>query len=275
MKRLALLFAAARALGYTVVVPDAQALTHSDVAITFASGKLEGRVRADAFGTTPLPPGDTLLYDGPAGTTTINRPADSFWDFIGVGAGESLYYWPQSQLAQRLYLGFASDGGLVPAGTFASYFEGDPRVGGTARWIKIALTDVQFTPAAGEMRPGHFSLWQTGGSSGTTVWMSSLAGGVDASDATWLIEGGHGHFNWGFAARGYYRLTFQFSGTLAANGLSVSSAPITYHFGVEHQPLALVPEPAAPVLLALGALFCGLRRPTSTSRTETKPTHHT
>lgn len=275
MRWIALLFIAARGLAYTVVVPDGQTQTHTDLAIAYVAGKIEGRVKADAHLPALLQPGDTLLYDGPAGTTTVNRPADPFWDFIGVDAGESLYYWPQNQVAQRLYLGFASDGGLVPTGTFASYFETDPRVGGSARWIKITLLDVQFTPAAGETEPGYFSLWQTGGVGGTTVWMSSYENGVDASDATWLIEGGHAHFNWGFTAQGYYRITFQFSGILAGTNQPVSSTPITYHFGVEHQPLALVPEACTAWLLVAGGLVCGLRRPLSTSRTKPKPKPNT
>lgn len=279
MKRLALFFIAARALGYTVVVPDsaAQNLTHSDIGIAYVGGKLEGRVRADSLGT--LQPGDSLLYDGPLNTTTITRPADPFWDFIGVGAGEQLYYWPQNLPSNppspRLYLGMAADGGLVPTGTFASYFQSDPRVAGTARWIKIELTGIEFDPAPGETRAGHFSLWQTGGASGTTVWMSSYDGGVTGSDATWIAEGGHAHFNWGFSARGYYRLAFEFSGILAATGHPISSDPITFHFGVEHQPLVLVPEPCAASLLAAGALLCGLCRSPLTSRTKPKTKTHT
>jgi len=273
-----LLLIAAQAWAYTVVVPDhvAQNLTHSDIGIAYVGGQIQGRVRSDTLGT--LLPGNSLLYDGPQNTTTINRPADPFWDFLGVGAGESLYFWPQNlpvnPPSPRLYLGIAADGGLVPSGTFASYFETDSRVGGTARWIKLTLTSVIFEPAPGETREGYFSLWQTGGGS-PVMWMSSYEGGVDATDATWLIEGGHAHFNWGFSARGYYRIEFQFSGFLAGSGAPIGSAPITYHFGVEHQPLALVPEPGAAWLLAAGALACGLRRPFSTSRTKPKPKTNT
>lgn len=273
MKWFALLFIAARALGYTVVVPDdvAQNLTHSDIAITFDGAQFDGRVRTDLYGL--LDRGDSLLYDGPLNTTTITRPADSFWDFIGVGAGQQLYYWPQTAPVNppspRLFLGVSAASQFIPTGTFASYFESDSRVAATDRWIKIELVSVEFDPAPGETREGYFSLWQTGGS-GTKVWMSSYSGGITATDATWLGEGGHAHFNWGFSARGYYRIAFEFSGTLAAGG-QVSSEPLVFHFGVEHQPAALVPEPGIAALAALGALCCGLRRPLSTSRTKTKP----
>ena len=270
MKWIPLLFIVSQAVAYTLVLPDAQTQTHTDIQMVYVGGKLEGRVKADAFLPTLLQPGDVLLYDGPVGTTTVNRPADPSWSFLGVGAGQPLYYWPQSQISKRLYLGFASDGGLVPTGTFASYFESDSRVNGTARWLEISLVDVQFTPAPGETDPGYFSLWQTGGTSGTTVWMSSFQNGIDASDATWLIEGGHAHYNWGFTAQGLYEITFRFSGLLASTGLPISSEPITYYFGVEFQPTA-VPEPNVTALLAVGALFAGLRRPTL-SRNKTQLT---
>lgn len=253
------------ASAYLVVVPDSTSSTHVDLAITYAEGQLRGLVNSDAFGQSSVD--TTLLYDGPLDTTSIARPASATWDFLGVGPGEELYYWPQSQINQRLYLGFASDHGLVPSGTFASYFEADPRVAGTARWLKISLVEVVFDPAPGETRPGYFSLWQTGAID-TTVWMSSFQNGIDASDATWLIEGGHSHYNWGFSARGYYRITFQFSGTLAGSNQLITSAPITFHFGVENQPAALViPEPGSFAgLLAATGLLLGFRRPSLTSR---------
>jgi len=236
MKRLALALAAASALalplashGYTTVTDQ-----HIDVEVRYTAAAFDGRIRADDAGLVPRDEG--LLYDGPVGTTSVARPTSATWDFLGVAAGQPIYYWPQSSVANRIYLGFGSDNGAIPPGTFASYLETDPRVNNTAAWIKIALLDVRFEAAPGESGPAYFSLWQTGSFGPPSVWMSTFDGGITATDATWLIEGGHAHHNWGFTKRGYYQLDFRYSGYLAGSSTYVESAPLTFHFGVEYQP---------------------------------------
>jgi len=240
------------AAGYTVVTDE-----HVDLQIEYVGGALRGRIHADNKGNVERDQG--LLFDGPIGTTSINRPASSTWNFIGVAAGQTLYYWPQSSIAGRIFVGFGSDGGSIPGGTLASYYESDLRVDADAPWTKITLTGMRYTAAPGETGTANFSLWQTDTFGDVVVWMSTAEGGITSSDATWLMEGGHAHFNWGFTKRGHYELDFKFSGFLSSSGTFIESASQTYHFGVEFQPVAL-PEPSAAMLLALSGLIAIGRR---------------
>ena len=66
----------------------------------------------------------------------------------------------------RIRVTLGSDGGSIPAGTMASYFESDPRVAATAPWVKITLSGIRYEAAPGASGPGQFSLWQTGGFGG-------------------------------------------------------------------------------------------------------------
>jgi surface-anchored protein len=232
---------------------------HVDLQIEYVGGSLHGKIKADNEGNVARDQG--LLFDGPLGSTSVTRPAGSTWDFLGVPAGGTLYLWPQNNSPSRIYLGFGSDGGTIPPGTLASYFESDPRVAGMAAWTKIELTGLRYEPAPDESGPANFSLWQTGTFGGPTVWMST-ADGLTSTDATWLLEGGHAHYNWGFTKRGYYQLDFKFSGYLNGSNEYIESTTQTFHFGVEYQPLA-IPEPAVvPLLGGAGLLLLlRLRRP--------------
>lgn len=231
---------------YTVVTDQ-----HVDLTIEYSGGVLSGSIRGE---TGSYGPNDALLYDGPSGTTSFVRPAGPQWDFIGVPAGENVYIWTQSSIPNRMFLGFGSDGGAIAPGTLMSYFEGDPRVSDTARWAKISLVGMRYFAAPGESGPGHFSLWQVDGFGDVSVW-AATSDGVDATDATWLVEGGHAHYNWGFTKRGYYQVDLRYSGFLASNGSPVQSSVQTFHFGVEFMPAA-IPEPSGAALLAFGA--CGI-----------------
>ena len=223
---------------YTVVTDE-----HVDLEVRYSGGVLGGPIRADS-GSVPRDEG--LLYDGPVGTTSIARPLDPIWNFLGVGAGQPIFfYWPQSSVAGRMYLGFGSDGGAIPPGTFQSYLETDPRVNLTAAWNKITLLDVRYEPTLGVSGSAHFSLWQTDGVGGVDVWMSTFDGGITSTDATWLIEGGHAHYNWGFSKSGYYQIDFRYSGFLAGSGTYIESPTQTFHFGVEYQPPRIPTDIAA------------------------------
>ena len=223
--------------GYTVVTDE-----HVDLEVRYSGGVLGGPIRADS-GSVPRDEG--LLYDGPVGTTSIARPLDPIWNFLGVGAGQPIFFWPQSSVAGRMYLGFGSDGGAIPPGTFQSYLETDPRVNLTAAWNKITLLDVRYEPTLGVSGSAHFSLWQTDGVGGVDVWMSTFDGGITGTDATWLIAGGHAHYNWGFSKSGYYQIDFRYSGFLAPSGTYIEGPTQTFHFGVEYQPPRIPTDIAA------------------------------
>lgn len=243
--------------GYQIITDE-----HVDLQVEFRGG-WGTVIRADS---RDVPNDQALLYDGPAGTTAFARPASSQWDFLGVGAGEPIYIFPQGSYDGRIYLGFGSDDGSIPEGTFASYHEPDPRVNNTAAWTKVSLVGLRFTPDPSDTSTAvaNFSLWQTGGAlggpaSGFSLWMAT-SDGIDAADATWLYAGGHSHFNWGFSRIGYYQIDLRYSGFLNDGHMTPTESPVyTFHFGVEYLPVA-IPEPGASTLLLPAIASLLLRR---------------
>ncbi len=167
---------------------------------------------------------DVLLYVDRTAKGT--QPAGSQWSFLGAGAGNDVWILPQTQATTLLYAGANASG--VNATLFPPYFESDPRVNSTGRWLKLTLTDVR--------GPGHFSLYQ-GSTFGTpTVWMSSFSGGITSTDAFFVVPGSHSHMNWAFSQRGIYEVDVQASGYLGAGQTNpTASAVTTYYFGVETQ----------------------------------------
>jgi len=252
---LLLLVGASPARAYVIVTDghvDVVSITYSE-----ATGLL-GRVHADAGNYLPS---DALIYDGPSGSTEVIRPSGSTWDFLGVGAGEQLHYWPQSAVADRVYAGFEAQS--ITPGAFASYMPYDLRLTAPARWLKVSLVDVRYFDPLGQAGAAGFSLWTVPGIAlPPTVWMAS-SDGITSADAFYLTESGHAHANWGFTKPGYYQIDVRVSGILSATGVAIESPVTTFHLGVEHLPVA-IPEPGALALLALAgccALAMRHRRP--------------
>lgn len=151
------------------------------------------------------------------------RAAGSEWDPIGVNAGESFWYLPQSATrSDDLGAPFAGIGTeeLVPAD-----------------WT----TDIAIT-LTGVTGPGDFALAQV--VLGTPNFLMSSADGIDATDVHSQSADDHQHFHWYFTAAGDYSLDFAITGTHATDGPQQSTA--TYRFDV-------VPEPSAALLGVLGA----------------------
>ncbi len=234
-----------------VVVTD----EHTDL-IGFTYSAEDGLGARASTNTAILDPADTLFFDGPTGTTSAARPAGSQWDFLGVGAGEPIYFWPQTNGSGRIFAGFEAES--ISSGTFAARLTGDSRASGSFPWLKVELMAVRFFDLAGNQREAEFSLWQTSGvGASPTVWMSTADGGITGDDVFYLLEGGHSHANWGFSQAGYYQIDFRLSGVLAGSMETVETAVTTRHFGVEHQPAA-VPEPGVMGLLLMACVVGGL-----------------
>jgi surface-anchored protein len=155
------------------------------------------------------------------------RTAGAEWDFLGVPAGETFYRLPAAHTPGLLFLGMSAE---ELSGVFSSWDPDDPRLTGPAEWIRLNVVDVQGA--------GSFSLWQE--DNGPLVWVAS-SDGLDSTDAAYILQGGHVHYNWGFSDPGDYRVTMQATANL--DGTLITSDPVTYTFAV--------PEPASLGMLSL------------------------
>lgn len=170
------------------------------------------------------------------------RPADSAWDAIGVGAGESFWFLPESN---------AGAGG---AATLGAPFFG---IGGEE--IDLGVFDgnvINLTLTGAAMPAGAaFSLWTNSGF-GPDFSMSTVDG-ISALDTISLDldTADHAHFNFGFTNAGLYDLTFEVSALEGGNPVSATG---TYSF------LVSVPEPSSAAalfgLVSLGFAFLRRRR---------------
>lgn len=204
--------------------PEILTTQHADVFATALVGSSLQMFVDDADDGLLFLPDEVLLYVDRAARTT--QPAGTQWSFMGAGAGNPVWVLPQGQNPAVLYAG--ANANAVSSSSVPSYFESDPRVNASGRWVKTSLLDVR--------GPGQFSMYQTGSFGTPTVWMSTAQGGITTSDATFLPAGGHAHYNWAFSQPGIYEVDVRASAFLGANQTNpVSSAVTTYFFGVETQ----------------------------------------
>ncbi len=247
--------------GYEVVTDE-----HTDV-LSIRYSAAAGLGAVSTTDSTTHAAGEALFYDGPTGSTSLSRPSGSQWDFLGVNAGDPIYVWPQNSVPGRIYAGIEAES--IATGTFANVLTGDPRATAAARWLTVQLKDVRFFDLNGDAGNAEFSLWQSPAlGAGPKVWMTTDDGGITSEDLFFITENGHAHVNWGFSKAGYYQIDFEVSGVLADTMQTISSPVMTFHFGVEHQPMA-IPEPSVIGLIAL-ALIGGLAARRSFSITSQK-----
>ena len=145
----------------------------------------------------------------------VTRPPGGQWDFLGVGPNEDLWLVPQA-FTPFLWPGWRTEG------LFAEYFDDDPRLGFTSRFVKISLEGMRYS-GLGE---GHFSIWsnQTGGV--IKQWMSSVDG-ITEEDG-YFFSSGHAHNNFGFSDPGTYRIDYKASAyrSNAGGDLPVGLSPV-------------------------------------------------
>jgi surface-anchored protein len=180
MKRLAMIAAAAAALGFAA---PAHALTpvsagHLDVLdvdLVGTSLTLDIRDARTAVVDDDLDPATVELHALPASRTTV--PAGATWSFLG-SAGSSVWILPQTQNAALLWPGWNTED--------------------TAGAVTLKLESVS--------GPGRFVLYTTGAFGAPSVKFNSADGLPD----TFAVAGGtHAHGNWAFGAAGTYTLTFR------------------------------------------------------------------
>jgi surface-anchored protein len=112
----------------------------------------------------------------------------------------------------------------IPDGTFASYYEADPRVQGTAPWVKLTMKAVR--------GPGEVSVWQTNAFGLPVVWMAT-SDGIDDDDALFVPTTLDADFNWAFTAPGIYEIDFVASAYLPGQDDPIYSDVVTYTFGID------------------------------------------
>ncbi|MFI9616510.1 choice-of-anchor M domain-containing protein [Streptomyces sp. NPDC052023] len=130
-------------------------------------------------------------------------PTNSAYSFLGQ-AGSDFWLIPQVQKQSVVWAGWNTE----------ELDSGD---------LKGPL-DMKLTKVSG---PGSLAIWETAGLGGAKVLYNTKDGLPDTQKVN---LGVHAHGNWGFSKEGTYKVTFQFSGTLA-NGQAASDTR-TYTFAV-------------------------------------------
>lgn len=213
---------------------------HADIGVGYEDGEWDLHVHAEGavmngieVGGQEYEAGDVSIVVG--FDRQVARPAGATWDFTGTGAGEPLWYIPQSNpfpTSPWPWLGIGAE--EIADDVFV------------ANQVALELVDVR--------GPGEFSLWGSGIFGAPNPIWSSAVGGFDTLT---LGAGGHAHYNYGFTALGIYEIDLRAYGTLVDGGAYTESDVTTYSFSI-------VPEPGAAWLVSAGLsglAFASRRRP--------------
>ncbi|MFI2651110.1 choice-of-anchor M domain-containing protein [Micromonospora fulviviridis] len=138
----------------------------------------------------------------------VTVPADPAFAFLGTPGVSKVWVLPQIQNTNLIWPGIAAE--EIEAGVFA----GD------------ALTlSVQSVTG-----PGQLAIYTENAVGQPTILADS---GDGLPDAITVTAGAHTHANWAFDKAGTYCVTVRATGTLAATGQQVASAPTTLRFTVK------------------------------------------
>ena len=174
----------------------------------------------DDFSGDPYEANEVLLYASAATRETV--PDDPEFAFVGADPGSTVWVLPQAFNPGKLSMSVTTES--IAAGTFASYYESDPRVQHTAAWVKLTLKAVH--------GPGDMSVWQNDRFGHPVVWIAT-ADGITAADAIFIQLGLDADFTFAFTAPGLYHVKFQASAYLPGQADPIHSDVVAYRFGVE------------------------------------------
>lgn len=223
MKRTLIIIASLAVAGSASAFDTILSTGHADIAVGYSNGSWDLHVHDDL---EEYHPEDVLLQVLNDGQT--NRPGGSQWDFMGVGAGSTIWVLPQTFNPNLLYLGIVAE--EIDSGIFDN---------NEVFWNLKSLSG-----------PGHFSVWQSDTFGNPLVRMAS-SDGFSSADRFTVPVGGHQHTNFGFTAEGFYEVGLSVGGFIGGNW--VESDIETYNFQV-------VPEPATMAAVGLGVAALMRRR---------------
>lgn len=138
------------------------------------------------------------------------RPEESVWDFMGIAAGQPIWFIPQTDNGYT-WAGFNN----TQSSLFAAYTETDPRVAslGSQKWLTFRLKDVEGPEG------GHVCLYSNYSDGSIILWMAT-SDGIDEADKFFMRAGDHSHTNWGFTRKGVWRVSVSVQGFRGANRTS-------------------------------------------------------
>jgi surface-anchored protein len=173
----------------------------------------------DDFSGDPYEANEVLLYASAATRETV--PDDPEFAFLGVAPGSTVWVLPQAFDPSKLSMSGTTES--IAAGTFASYYESDPRVQHTAPWVKLTLKAVH--------GPGDMAVWQDDRFGHPVVWMAT-ADGITDDDAIFIQLGLDADFTFAFTAPGLYHVKLQASAYLPGQADPIHSDVTGYSFRV-------------------------------------------
>lgn len=177
---------------------------HVDVfGIAFEDGQFDLHVH-DETNDVEYEPSQVRVAVKPEARTEV--PNDPAYAFLGA-PGSPVWVLPQVEDPQLLWPGIATE-------------EVEPGV-----FVNDALT-LKVECVSG---PAGFSIFTTDPVGAPAVLVDS---GNGLPDSVAVTAANHLHANWAFEAAGSYTVNVRVSGTLAATGQKITSAPATYRFKV-------------------------------------------
>ncbi|WBB55621.1 choice-of-anchor M domain-containing protein [Verrucosispora sp. WMMD573] len=187
-----------------VAAPIVLSSGHVDVIdVDYAGGALTVNLLDDTVSpSVERNPADVVLRV--PNTAKLTVPGGSSWSFLGTGG--QAWVLPQSNTTGLLWAGWNTT--EVPSGVLQN------------NRVTFKLTNVT--------GPAGFSVYTVSGGTPTVLFDS----GNGLPDSLNVNRNTHAHVNWGFDAAGIYTVTFEVTGKLASNGVTISSGAKTWTFEV-------------------------------------------
>jgi surface-anchored protein len=137
-------------------------------------------------------------------------PDNPDYAFLGQ-PGSPVWILPQTQDITLPYVGISTE--EIPAGVFD----------GPLRFELVSVDG-----------PGNFFAWANPGAGQPPIIKFICTNGVVSPDynAMTPLTGSHEHYNWAFSTNGLYRVTFRYSGQLAADGTYITGRDVTWAFEI-------------------------------------------